>query len=93
MTIGILNIALLIHKSSSLKDKRIILNSLKARLRSHFNISLIESEDQNKWQKSGLAIVSIGQNRRSVNRTIDQIINFIGKENSCEILDYQIHLI
>lgn len=93
MVIGVLSITLLIQKSNSLKDKRIVLNSLKTRLRRKFNISLIESDDQDKWQKSVLSIVNLGENRRSVNRTINQIINFIGRQINCEILDYQIQLI
>lgn len=93
MVIGILSITLLIQKSNSLKDKRIVLNSLKTRLHNHFNISLIESGDQNKWGKSTLSIVNVGINKRSVDRTLNQIINFIERNIECEILDYRIRLI
>lgn len=93
MVIGVLNVILSIYKSNSLKDKRNILNSLKTRLHRQFNISLIESDDQGKWQKSTLTIVNIGQNKRSVDQTINQIIDFIEKDNRCQILDHHIELI
>lgn len=93
MVIGILNVILSIHKSNSLKDKRIILNSLKTRLHRQFNISLIESDDQDKWQRSTLTIVNVGQNKRLVDQTINRIIDFIERDNQCQILNYHIELI
>ncbi len=93
MIIGILNVTLLIQKSNSLKDKRVILSSLKARLRRQFNISLIESDAQDKWQKSVLSIVNVGGDKRSVNQIINQIINFIERDNWCQVLDYNVQLI
>jgi uncharacterized protein YlxP (DUF503 family) len=93
MVIGILSVILMIQKSSSLKDKRNILNSLKTKLRRQFNICVIESDDQNKWQKATLSIVNVDMDRRALNQTINRIINFIEKEPRCEMLDYQIQLI
>lgn len=93
MVIGILNIVLLIQKSNSLKDKRSVLNSLKTRLCRQFNISLIESGDQNKWQRATLSIVTIDNDRRNLDQRVNKIINFINKDLRCEIVDYEIQLI
>jgi len=49
MTIGILRLVLFIHESNSLKDKRMVLHSLKARLRSNFNVAVTQVDDQDKW--------------------------------------------
>ena len=76
-----------------MKDKRNVLNSLKARLRRQFNISLIELDDQDKWQRSTFSIVNIDTDKRNLDRTINRIIDFIEKDLRCEIVDYQIQLI
>lgn len=93
MVIGILNVVLFLQGSSSLKDKRSILSSLKTRLRRQFNISLIESDDQDKWQRATLSIVNINTDKKNSDQTINQIINFIKRDLRCEIIDYQIQLI
>ena len=62
--------------SSSLKDKRQTLRSLKDRLR-HKNISVVESENQDLWQRAtmeiALAAVSRGaaeEKREDLRRTL-----------------------
>ena len=62
--------------SSSLKDKRQILRSLKDRLR-HKNVSVVESENQDRWQRAtmeiALAAVSRGaaeERREDLRRTL-----------------------
>ena len=49
MTIGVLTVELFIPESSSLKEKRMVLHSLKARLRNHFNVAVTEIDDEDKW--------------------------------------------
>ena len=62
--------------SSSLKDKRQILRSLKDRLRRK-NVSVVESENQDRWQRAtmeiALAAVSRGaaeERREDLRRTL-----------------------
>jgi uncharacterized protein len=62
--------------SSSLKDKRQTLRSLKDRLRSK-NVSVVESENQDRWQRAtveiALAAVSRGaaeEKREDLRRTL-----------------------
>ena len=62
--------------SSSLKDKRQILRSLKDRLRRK-NVSVVESENQDRWQRAtveiALAAVSRGaaeEKREDLRRTL-----------------------
>lgn len=59
MTIGILKLTLFIHDSNSLKEKRVVLHSLKARLRNNFNVAVSQIGDEDKWQKSTLAVVGV----------------------------------
>jgi len=40
MTVGIIQVDIFIGESNSLKEKRMVLNSLKSRLCNHFNIAV-----------------------------------------------------
>ena len=61
----------------SLKDKRSILQSLKADLRRRLNVSVAEVEHQELWQRAGLACAAVGSDRRVVEeilREADRLI-------------------
>lgn len=53
----------------SLKDKRSILQSLKAGMRK-LNLAVAEVEHQELWQRAGLAAVTVGSDRRSAEETL-----------------------
>ncbi len=57
MTVGILKVVLFIQDSNSLKAKRMVLHSLKVRLRNNFNVAVTQIDHEDKWQKAALAIV------------------------------------
>ena len=78
MIIGIVKFSFLIAASNSLKEKRMVLRSLKNRLRNNFNISIIELADHDKWQKSTLALATIGKEKKIVNSLISNVINHLG---------------
>jgi len=61
----------------SLKDKRSILQSLKAELRRKLNLSVAEVGAQDLWQRAELACAAVGSESRVVEemlRTADAII-------------------
>jgi hypothetical protein len=93
MAIVILRVILFIGNSNSLKSKRMVLHSLKARLRNRFNIGISEVDDQDKWQKSTLAIVGVEKDKWYMDRQSSQIINFIENFNQVDIVDYEMEMI
>lgn len=93
MTVGILRLMIFIPQSNSLKFKRMVLHSLKARLRNNFNIAVTQIDDQDKWQKSTLAIVGIEKNKNTMNSTLSNIVNFIERWDSVCLLDYEMEMI
>ena len=61
----------------SLKDKRSVLQSLKADLRRRLNVSVAEVGAQDLWQRAELACAAVGSDRRVVDemlRTADGIV-------------------
>ena len=93
MTIAILRLVLFIGNSHSLKTKRMVLHSLKARLRNKFNIAISEVEDFDKWQKSTLVVVGVSNEKRCIDRQFSKIINFIENFHPVSIVDYEMEMI
>jgi len=93
MTIGILRLVIFIPQANSLKFKRMILHSLKARLRNNFNIAVTQIGDQDKWQKSTLAIVGIEKNKNTMNSILSNIVNFIERLDSIHLINYEMEMI
>ena len=93
MTVGILRVALFIQGSNSLKEKRMVLHSLKARLRNNFNLAVAQIGDEDKWQKSTLAIVGVERDRKNMNGVLSGVINFIERFNDVNLIDHEMELI
>ena len=93
MTIGILKLTLFIHDSSSLKEKRMVLHSLKARLRNNFNVAVSQIGDEDKWQKATLAVAGVEKNRNNMNSILSNIVNFIGELKTADLINYEMELI
>ena len=58
-TIGVLTLELRLENSHSLKDKRHVVQSLKDRLRSKFNVAVAEIDHQELWQRAAVAAVTV----------------------------------
>ena len=82
MRIGTLTVEIFLGEARSLKQKRFILSKLKDRLRKKFNISIIEADYQDKWQRSVLGIACLSTDVKIINSTFNKILDFIerGKE-------------
>jgi hypothetical protein len=93
MTVGILRVALFIQGSNSLKEKRMVLHSLKARLRNNFNLAVAQIGDEDKWQKSTLAIVGVERDRKNMNSVLSGVINFIEGFNDVNLINHEMELI
>lgn len=59
----------------SLKDKRSVLKSIQARVRSTYNASIAEVDHQDLWNASTLAVVTVATLERTVESTIRSILD------------------
>jgi uncharacterized protein YlxP (DUF503 family) len=75
--VGIMVLDLHSNSTHSLKEKRQIVSSMKEKLKNKFNISLIESDYQDLWQKIQIAIAMVANSKTIVEKAFDQIENFI----------------
>ena len=90
MTVGLLTVDLYLSQSQSLKEKRMVLKSLKDTLRRQFNVSVAEAEDQNTWQRTRLGIAGVGDDRRYVNGQLSQVVEWVRAQRSVELTDYEL---
>ena len=76
MVIGLLSVELFIPHAQSLKDKRMVLRSIKDRLKK-FNVAVAEVEHQNLWQRAGLGVVAISTTTEHVDRELAAVADEI----------------
>jgi len=93
MTIGCLQAKLSIPEARSLKDKRMVLRSLKDRLMNKRNISVAEVEDQDLWQSAILAIVTVASEKEVVEKRLAEVSEFIRSNPQVVLLDIMVEMI
>ena len=84
---------MILQGNSSLKGKRKVVKSILGRLRSRFNLAAAEVEDNDLWQKIGLGLAVVGNDRRFVNSVLDKILDFIERDADGEIIDTQMEIL
>ena len=83
----ICNIEIYIYESNSLKDKRRVLKSLINRLRERYNISISETDYNEKWNRSLISVAHVSNSNVLGEQTIDKVIGFIEKDSRVEIVN------
>ncbi|MGR6836004.1 DUF503 domain-containing protein [Syntrophomonas erecta] len=77
--------------SSSLKDKRQVLQSIISRIRKRYNISISEVDHHDLWQRSRLGFSAVGKSSSEVDRMVLAIKDTLyNHEDEIEVtgLDY-----
>ena len=87
MVIKLLTIDLHFPGRSSLKEKRFVLASLKTKLSKRYNVAVAEVGYQDKWQRSLLAIVTVGVSGQAVETTCGNVLKLIEKDHRLSVLD------
>lgn len=82
-----LTINLRILESFSLKDKRMVMNSIKGRMRNRYNISIAEIGDSDDYRMAVIAIAMISEDGSYLMKVGEKIIYEIETEQPVEILN------
>ncbi len=94
MKIGALKVRLRLPENQSLKGKRQVLKSITSRVRSRYNVSIAEVEDQELWQLATLGISLVSNDSQYTNEVLSKIAHYIENiRGDAEILDYEIEII
>ena len=92
MVVGILQVDLSIPGADSLKSKRMVLRSLKDRIRREFNVSIAEVADNDQWQSASLAIAVVSNDRRFANQVLSKVVDLIVATHDSFVDDYRLSM-
>jgi len=90
MIVGLLKIEIYIPVSASLKEKRMVLNSIRDRVRKKFNVSVAEIDYLDKWQRSLIAIAMVTAKKGFAEEVLTKIFQLLDSDLSFEINNYTI---
>lgn len=76
-----------IHGTQSLKEKRFVLRSIKDRIANGFNVAIAETGHQDKWQRTELAVATVGGDRGGVEKTLDAVRDLLDREPELRVVD------
>jgi len=93
MFVGIFQVELLLHEAQSLKEKRFVLNSLKARISNSFNVSVAEVDQNDLWQRTTIGMALVTNERKFVDEVFTKILNFLDGESTIEVIKHQVEVI
>ena len=89
MKVLYLSITLRASWCHSLKEKRMIVRSIIARLKNKFNISISECNNLDVHNTITIGIISLCENSKQCDSKYESIINFIECNTDAEIIDIQ----
>ena len=92
MFVGVAQVELFIPESGSLKSKRFVLKSIKTKIRNKYNVSVAEIDNNDKWQRSSFGLAVVSNDRKIVDSTLSQVLNFIENDFRVEVLDHSIEI-
>lgn len=89
MIVGVLSVELFIPACQSLKEKRMVLRSIKDKSRKKFNVSVAEVDFQDKWQRALLAFAVVSGSRGKAEEMLTNIFRVLDEDYSVEITRYE----
>ncbi len=93
MVVGILEIALLIRGSHSLKERRRVVKSLKDRIAARFRVSVAEVGGGDSWQSSSLGVAVVSNDRRFANEVLSKVLRLVESDPRAEIVSQRMEII
>ena len=73
----------------SLKEKRMIVRSLKSRIRNDFDVSSAEVGNQDLLQRSTIGVAAVGPDQPPLDALLQRILEFVESNLDGELLDYR----
>jgi uncharacterized protein len=77
MVVGISRIEIFLPENHSLKEKRQAMKRIVERTKGKFNISIMEIEQTNLWQRATVGFTVVGVRQDNVNETMENVSKYI----------------
>jgi len=87
MRIGCLQVQFSLPESRSLKDKRMVLRSLRDRILNKMNISVAEVGKQDLWRSSEMAFVTVANEKQVVEKRLAEVSNILRSNPRIVVMD------
>jgi uncharacterized protein YlxP (DUF503 family) len=87
VVVGIASWELHLNGCRSLKDKRRVVKSLKDRLHSRFNVSVAETDHQDKWQRAELTCCVVAADRRHAESVLSSVDRMVSSDGLARVVD------
>lgn len=88
--VGIFQLEIHIPGALSLKEKRVVIKSMKEKLKNKFNVSVAELAGDDKWQRSLIGIAMVSKDRLFIEKNFNRILNMIDADDRMEVMDRSI---
>jgi uncharacterized protein len=93
MFIGILTLELFLPGAESLKEKRMVVNSVLDRIKARFNVSAAQIDDHDLWQSATLGIAVVSNERNAANRVLNMVRDLVETETRCDVVNCVVEII
>ncbi len=93
MHVGVLTVNLEVTDALTLKDKRQVVRSLLARIRSNFNVSAAEVGQLNSHTMATFGIAAVANDKAYVHGLLEKVVNLIERESRAQLVDYTTELV
>jgi len=86
LVVGVISWQLSIPGCRSLKEKRMVVKSLKDRVRNRFNVSVAETDHQDVWTRAELTVAVVAGGRRQADSVLDRVDQFVESDGRALIV-------
>jgi uncharacterized protein YlxP (DUF503 family) len=93
LIVGVVRLELFLAENHSLKGKRSVLRTIKARVSNKFNVSIAECADHDLWQRAVLGIAQVGSEQAHVDAALGEVVAFIERMQIAELGDQQVEFL
>jgi uncharacterized protein YlxP (DUF503 family) len=93
MFTGCLEVHLKIEASMSLKDKRMVIKSLKDKLKARFNVSVAETAEHDKWQVGVLGMAFVSESEGGARKEAQNALDFLYDTFDIEVTDHSLTIV
>jgi uncharacterized protein len=93
MIVGVSIIEIFFSENHSLKDKRQTTRKIVERIRTRFNISVMEVEQTNLWQRAEVAFAIVGVKKDHVEAAVENVHRFVDSLYVGEIINTKTEII
>ena len=93
MFVAIVHLDLHIPQVRSLKHKRSVVKALKNKVRENVNVSVIETDFKNKWQRAMISVAMLRQVRAEIDSGVESLLDYLRGYPEVELLDWEVEVV